>query len=201
MIKGPRTPSKRAPARSRGSAATALALLVGLAITTPSSARADEGERIFSIYGGVATFASGVGSGEEDTASGVGAQIGIDYERGLTRAVWFRASAGGALYTGRPTSASGQATAGLTYVFDVFKYVPYAHIGLGGAAIYLDRTPEADDADNGTELHPLVELGLGLDVLSKDDFSYGFHLRFQSFLDRTALALGGVRISWRWGFF
>lgn len=173
-------------------------LALGIAAAPGARARADEGESALSPYVGFASFAL---AEESDTTTGLGVGAGLDYERGLTEAIWLRLSAGGALYNGRPTAASGHATAGLTYVFDVLKYVPYAHLGLGGAVLYADHAPGEDQADNQTSLEPLIELGGGLDVLTDPDFSWGIHIRFGSFITRSALFTAGFRVSWRWGFF
>ena len=165
-----------------------------------ASAVADEGEKALSVYGGIASFA--VDDSESDeTSTGLGFGVGVDYEHGLTETIWLRISGGGALYTGRPTSASGQATLGLTYVFDVLKFVPYGHVGIGGAVLWADRAPGEPEPMRDTTAVPLVELGGGLDVLSNPDFSWGVQLRVQSFVTRTALFTGGLRLSWRWGFF
>lgn len=173
-----------------------MAALAILMAASPS-ARADEGETALSIYGGLASFAID----EEETTTGIGLGAGLDVERGLTESVWLRASGGGAIYRGRPTAFTAHATLGLTYAFDVLKYVPYAHLGGGATWIHADRTPGAPEADNQSSIEPLIEIGGGLDVLSDPDFSWGVQLRFESFVNRTALVTAGLRISWRWGFF
>jgi hypothetical protein len=178
-----------------------LIAITGLAtVAAATPAVADEGEKALSVYGGVASFAVD-GEDTDATSTGIGFGIGADYEHGITETLWLRVSGGGALYTGRPTSASGQATFGLTYVFDVLKYVPYGHVGVGGALLYADRAPDEPEPLRERSLVPLVELGGGLDILSNPDFSWGVHLRLQSFVTDTALFTGGIRVSWRWGFF
>ncbi len=151
-----------------------------------------------SAYGGLASVAAGIG---QDSVTEIGAGLGGDFELGLTQALWLRFSMGAGLYSGRPTSASGQATIGFTYVFDVLRYVPYAHLGIGGVALYADETPLADHSMNTTNFHPLIEIGAGVDILSASDYSWGLHVRAESFIDRTALFLAGARLSYRWGFF
>lgn len=177
-------------------------ILSAIAVTTLAAApaSADEGETALSAYGGLASFAVD-GEDSDETSTGLGFGVGIDYERGLTEALWLRLSGGGALYSGRPTSASGVATAGVTYVFDVLKYVPYGHVGVGGAVLWADRAPGEPEPRRETTLVPVIELGGGLDILSGDDFSWGVHLRLQSFVTETALFTAGLRLSWRWGFF
>lgn len=178
-----------------------LTLAAGLAMAvTAGPVWADEGEKALSVYGGFASFAVDP-DGSDETSTGLGFGAGVDYEHGITETVWIRLSGGGALYSGRPTSASGHATLGLTYVFDVFKYVPYGHVGVGGAVLWADRAPGEPEPMRETSLVPLVELGGGLDILSNPDFSWGVQLRLQSFVTQTALFTGGLRVSWRWGFF
>lgn len=163
-------------------------------------ALADEGETALSAYGGLASFAFDV-EDSDDTSTGIGFGAGVDYERGLTESIWLRLSGGGALYSGRPTSASGQATAGLTYVFDVLQYVPYGHIGAGAALLWADQAPGEPEPAREANLIPVLEIGGGLDILSGDDYSWGVHLRLQSFVTQAALFTAGLRASWRWGFF
>ena len=177
-----------------------LPLAIAALAVAASPAIADEGETTLSAYGGFASFAIDA-EDSDDTSTGLGFGLGVDYERGLTETLWLRLSGGGALYSGRPTSASGQATIGLTYVFDVLKYVPYGHVGAGGAVLWADRAPGEPEPMRETSLVPLIELGGGLDILSGDDFSWGVHLRLQSFVTQTALFTAGLRLSWRWGFF
>lgn len=164
-----------------------VALLVLLALPVGRAA-ADEGESAVSVGLGFASFAIT----EHD---GLGAGLGIDYERGLSDAFWLRASAAGAYYRAGDAGAAyaGQATVGLTYVIDVLKYVPYLHIGAGGAVL----GGESIDAD----VHPLAEIGVGLDILARRGLSYGPFARLGSFFDDSALLSAGVRLTWRWGFF
>lgn len=163
----------------------AVAALLVLGIATP--AIADEGESALSVALTYNTFHI-----PEHSPSGTG--LGIDYERGVTDVLWLRASAGGGVYFGDEAFAySSHGTVGVTYALDVIKYVPYVNLGLGGIVI------TAENID--TDLHPLVELGGGLDVLVSRNLSWGVRARFESYLDRTAFVSAGARLSWRWGFF
>jgi len=160
--------------------AVVLALLAG-------PARADDGESALSLSAGYASFAIP----EHEPPGGA---LGLELEHGLSDVFWLRAAASGGIYgaDGGPSYAA-QGTIGITYVVDVVKYVPYLHAGIGGVGIFggaLDR-----------QLHPVAELGAGLDILARRDLSWGPWLRLASFLDDSEFVSGGLRLSWRWGFF
>ena len=91
------------------------------------------------------------------------------------------------------TSYAGHGAVGLTYVIDVLKYVPYLHAGIGAALL--------GGGALDSKVHPVAELGLGLDVLSRRGLSYGAFVRLGSFLDDSAFVTAGLRLTWRWGFF
>ena len=150
-------------------------------------ARADDGESALSVSLGYASFAI------PDTEPPGGA-FGLDSERGLSDVFWLRAAAAGAVYGSDGGPSYGvQGSLGLTYVVDVVEYVPYLHAGIGGVGLFggeLER-----------QLHPVAELGAGLDILARRDLSWGPWLRLASFLDDSQFLSGGVRLSWRWGFF
>lgn len=164
------------------------ALLAALLVLAAlPSARADDGESALSVSLGYASFAI------PDHAPPGGA-FGLEYERGLSDVFWLRAAAAGGVYgaDGGPSYAA-QGSLGLTYVVDVMKYVPYLHAGIGGVGLFggeLDR-----------QLHLVAELGAGIDILARRDLSWGPWLRLASFLDDSEFVSGGVRLSWRWGFF
>ena len=166
-----------------------VALLALAMALVPRPAAADEGESALSVGLAFATFSI-------PDHDGQGGALGLDYERGLSDAFWLRASAAGAVYRGGDedgTSYAGHGTLGLTYVIDVLKYVPYLHAGIGGVA----QGGGALD----TEVHPVAEIGIGLDILSRRGLSYGPFARLASYLDDSAFVTAGVRLTWRWGFF
>lgn len=166
-------------------AAAAFVLALGLG---QADAAADEGETALSGSLSFATFAV-------PDHDAVGGALGIDYERGLTRSLWLRASAGGGLYSEDDSLAgSVHGTVGVTYAFDVLKYVPYANLGIGGIYVGGGSLEES-------HLEPLVEIGGGLDILVSRNVSWGLVARFESFLDRTAFFTAGARLTYRWGFF
>lgn len=167
----------------------ALAASLGLALLLPAAAAAEEGESALSIGGGLATFTM-------PDLGGLGGLFGGDYERGLSNTFWLRASAAGAIYRGSDGEGAlyaGRATVGLTYVVDVLKYVPYIHLGAGGLAL--------GGAEASAEIHPIGELGVGLDVLLRRGLSYGPFARIQTSFDESAFVELGARVTWRWGFF
>lgn len=122
-----------------------------------------------------------------------GGALGIDYEYRVTDAVAVRGSGSGGVYDADGTAYSGQAVLGLTYAFDVIKYVPYANAGIGAIVL----TGDAFE----TDVNPLVEVGVGVDVLHSRTFSYGVVARFETLLEKTSYFTAATRLSWRWGFF
>src|SRR5262245_40411160 len=163
------------------------ALAIALLAVLNGPARADDGESAISISAGYASFAIP----EPEPPGGA---LGLEYEHGLSDVFWLRAAAAGGVYgaDGGPSYAA-QGSIGLTYVVDVVKYIPYLHLGIGGVGVFggaLDR-----------QLHPIAELGVGLDILARRDLSWGPWLRLASFLDDSEFVSGGLRLSWRWGFF
>ena len=92
-----------------------------------------------------------------------------------------------------PTSMAGLIDAGVTYRFDVLKYVPYATAGVGAllpAGGPLARSPSAG-----------VVVGGGLDVLASRERSWGLELRLASFGGDVTVVTIGVRGTARWGYF
>ncbi|HEU5059998.1 MAG TPA: hypothetical protein VFU21_25880 [Kofleriaceae bacterium] len=164
-------------------------LLAALALVAAAAApaRADEGESALSVSLGYASFAIP----EHEPPGGA---VGLEYERGLSDVFWLRAAAAGGVYgSGGGPSYGAHGSLGLTYVVDVLKYVPYLHAGLGGVGLF--------GGELDSELHPVAELGAGLDILARRDLSWGPWLRLASFLDDSQFVSGGVRLSWRWGYF
>ncbi len=130
-------------------------------------------------------------SDQEESASG--AAVGVEYERGVTDAVWLRGQAGIGVYPLGDWSYSGDASVGFTYALDVIRYVPYVKGGLGALAV--------TGAEVDTALYPLVEAGAGLDILHSRSLSYGAFARLEAFFEGTAFFTAGARVSYRWGFF
>jgi hypothetical protein len=162
-----------------------LALAAALA---PSVAAASEGESVLSLSLGYAGYSL---ADQEKSASG--ALFGVEYERGITDALWLRGQLGYGAYPFGEFSHSGDASFGLTYAIDVLKYVPYVKGGLGVLGV---AGPAVD-----TAIYPLVEIGAGLDILRSRSFSYGIEARVEAFFEGTAFFTAGARLSYRWGFF
>ena len=153
----------------------------------PRPVRADEGQSALSVSVGYQSFTV-------PKHAPPGGGVGLEYERGLGQAFSLRAAAGGGLFDeSGQASYSGQATLGLTYVVDIIKYVPYLTGGLGATVL--------GGGAVDTEVHPVVELGAGIDLLTRRGLSYGAWVRVASFLDDSALYGAGLRVTWRWGFF
>jgi len=167
----------------RRAVATAAALVCVLA---GPAARAEDGERAFSLSLSYASYTIP----DHEPLGGV---IGVDYERGLSDAVWVRGSAGGGLYYSDGPAYSGHAIIGLTYAFDVLKYVPYANVGAGAIVV------AGDEFD--TEIEPLIEIGAGIDFLRSREFSWGFVVRYETYTHETSFVTAGARMTWRSGFF
>lgn len=165
--------------------------VLSLVLLSPSAVQADEGESALSLN------AAGIGFSVPDH-SPKGGSLGFDYERGITDILWLRASAGGGvLRDGGSPAYAGYSEVGITYVIDVLRYVPYINLGVGGVYLHVDEP--GDDFENG--LKPLISVGAGVDLHTRRGRSYGIFTRYESFLGRSALFLGGARMSWRWGFF
>jgi hypothetical protein len=168
-----------------------------LVLLLPARVLAAEGEHALSATPSFARFSFSMerpGQPAPETISGLGGALHVDYEYGLTDTLWLRATLGAGLHRVEDGRArSGLATAGLTYAFDVLRYVPYLNLGAGVLVV------DGDGFDRRIE--PLVELGVGLDVLHSRSFSYGVALRFDAFASSATYFSAGLRASYRWGWF
>lgn len=163
----------------------AFAVLVALA-AAPAPVLAADGESALSLSLGYATYI-------QPEYNPHGGALGMAYERGFSDALSWRISGGAGAYYRDDLTYSGHLTAGLTYLFDVLKYVPYVNAGLGGIVIA--------GGDRGVDVKPLIELGAGLDILRSRTSSYGVYVRFETLLQETSFFTAGARVTWRWGFF
>jgi hypothetical protein len=161
-----------------------LAVVVILLASGPATA--DEGESQLSLALGYATFS--VPDYRPD-----GGAIGLQYERGITPILSLHTQLSGGVYYQDDIAYSGQATVGLTYLFDVLKYIPYATVGVG-AMVIAGNSVE-------TDVSPIAALSLGLEILHSRTFSYGPQARFETFFDQPKFFSAGLRLTWRWGFF
>lgn len=166
-------------------------VLVLAALLAPALAHASEGEKALSV--GAAYTAVSV-SQDDKARTGQGGVVTLEYEYALGDAYGVRATAtGGPLHGPDGWAYGAAASVGLTYRFDVVKYVPY--FGAGAGALLL--------GGSGYEraIRPVLELNVGLDVLRSRTSSWGLDVRLASFVGSTVVFTIGPRFSWRWGYF
>ena len=166
-----------------------------LALPLPS-AFAAEGEQGLSVSAGYANLSIPQTADDgSDTDLGVhGGMAQIDWERGLNDTLWFRAAASGGFYDGPVNFAySAAVVADLVYRFDYIRYVPYLFGGAGGVLGF------GEGVD--TKILPVVELGIGLDVLESRDFSWGLEIKADASYSFARFVTVGAKASWRWGYF
>ena len=175
-------------------------VLALLLLATPAWA---EGDRALSAGLGWATFsvpgkATGNQAPPDITPDGGGA-ISASYEHAIGTDVALRGElAFGMFYGGAGKGQSnlsfaGLADAGITFRFDVLKYVPYAFGGVGG--VFSGGGP----IDNGADF--VLCVGGGLDVLQSRSRSWGVEGRLASFGGDITLFTVGLRGTIRWGYF
>jgi hypothetical protein len=123
-----------------------------------------------------------------------GGAVAVEYERGISEALSWRVALAGAVFGVDGLSGGGWASGGLTYRFDVLKYVPYAVGGVGGVVI-------AGGPLEDTVVDPALEVGLGLDILTGRARSWGIEARAVTFPGDIVVVTFGVRGTARWGYF
>lgn len=172
-----------------------------LAISTQAHA---EGERALSVGLGWATFSTPgpkpPGNMEPTTVSpDVGGALAFTYEHAVGSDFSLRAEGGGGMFYGGQSktqtavSYAGFGDAGITFRFDVLKYVPYAFGGLG--VVETTGGPML----SGTNF--VVALGGGVDMLVSRKRSYGLEARLASFGGDVTIFTLGLRATARWGYF
>lgn len=171
-----------------------------LLIATPAWA---EGERALSAGLGWATFAvPGKAMGNQtppDITPDIGGAASLTYEQAIGTDVALRGElAGGVFYGGAGKgqsnlSGAGLVDAGITFRFDVLKYVPYAFGGVGGVV------SGGGPIDNGVDF--VLVVGGGLDVLQSRERSWGIEGKLASFGGDITLLTVGLRGTLRWGYF
>lgn len=183
--------------------AVPLPVLLGLALVSlPRTARA-EGDRALSLTLGWATFSTTGEAVKNMTPPTIspdaGGSLGLTYEYAVSSDLSLRGElVGGAFYGGGTEQQSkgsyaGLADVGVTFRFDVLKYVPYAFAGIGGVA--------STGGPIDSQLDLVVAIGGGLDVLTSRSRSYGVEARLASFGGDITLFTLGVRGTIRWGYF
>lgn len=162
-----------------------------------------EGERALSAGLGWATFSTpGVKTGNMEPPAvtpDVGGTLSVSYEHAIGSDFSLRAETVGSLFYGgksKDDSALSYAVlgdAGITFRFDVLKYVPYAFGGVGG--VLTSGGPIDDQAQL------VLAIGGGLDVLVDRARSWGIEGRLASFGGDVTIFTLGVRATTRWGYF
>jgi hypothetical protein len=183
-----RAPARRLPPVLIATWAGALAHVGGVAPTT-----AGDGESAASAAIGLATYATPDERGDEMLTPLAGATLQATYERGFGDYASWRAHLAGAIYGGGGVAGTGLATIGLSYRFDVLRYVPYGFVGVGGLV------RGGGPFDTGVE--PALELGGGVEVLRGRARSWGLAAAVTSFASDTTTVSVTVRSTWRWGYF
>jgi hypothetical protein len=162
-----------------------------------------ENERALSVSLAWATFAvPGVAEGNMEPPTvtpTVGGALATSYEHAIGSDFSLRGElAGGLFYGGHKMDQSamsyaGLADAGVTFRFDVLKFVPYAFGGIG--AVVTSGGP----IGSGGNL--VLAVGGGLDILASRSKSWGFEARLASFGGDLTIFTIGVRATTRWGYF
>ena len=172
-----------------------------LAISTQAHA---EGERALSVGLGWATFSTpgpkpAANMEPTQVSPDVGGALAVTYEHAIGSDFSLRAEGGGGLFYGgqakdqTAVSYAGFGDAGISFRFDVLKYVPYAFGGLG----VVETT--GGPILSGTNF--VVALGGGVDMLVSRKRSYGIEGRLASFGGDVTIFTIGLRATTRWGYF
>jgi hypothetical protein len=175
-------------------------VLALLLLATPAWA---EGERALSLGLGWATFSvPGKATGNQtppDITPDAGGALSVTYEQAIGTDVALRGELAGGMFWGGAgkrqsnLSGAGLVDAGITFRFDVLKYVPYAFGGVGGIV------SGGGPIDNGLDF--VLVVGGGLDVLQSRDRSWGIEGKLASFGGDITLLTVGLRGTLRWGYF
>jgi hypothetical protein len=171
-----------------GTIVVALVAVVSAHAETPQAISARVGYATFSALG----KASGSQPPPSISPTGGGA-IAFSYERTLSTEVSLRGSLAAGLFLGGGTSYYGEAAVGVTFRFDVLKYVPYAFAQVGGIDRGGGKLPSGIDA--------VLCLGGGVDILSSRSRSWGIEGQLSSFGGSITVFTIGLRGTHRWGFF
>lgn len=178
------------------------ALVIAL-IALAAAPAAAESERALSVGLGWATF-SVPGEAVNNMAPpsitpDVGGALSVSYEQAVGTDFALRGELTGGLFYGGGTEKQSKGSyallgdVGVTFRFDVLKYVPYLFGGLGAVA----TTGGPIDGD----IDLVLAIGGGLDVLVNRARSYGFEARLASFGGDTTVFTLGLRGTVRWGYF
>jgi hypothetical protein len=169
-------------------------------VATPAWA---EGERALSAGLSYATFSvpgKAMGNQAPPTlAPDGGLSLSVSHERAIGSDFSLRGElAGAGFYGGNDKTQSALSYAGLvdvgvTFRFDILKYVPYAFGGVGGVVT------GGGPIDTGADF--VLVVGGGCDWLVSRDRSYGVEGRLASFGGDVTVFTLGLRGTVRWGYF
>jgi hypothetical protein len=172
-------------------------VLVPFGLAAIASHAHAETEQAVSVGVGYATYAAlgkAMGNMPPPTITPTaGAGVRLGYERALSQELSMRGAVAAGGFVGGGTAHYGEAAVGVTFRFDVLKYVPYAFAEIG----LLQR----GGGPLSTGLDPVLCLGGGLDVLASRSRSWGFEAQLSSFGGSTTVFTIGLRGTHRWGFF
>jgi hypothetical protein len=181
----------------------ALVLLPVIGLAAPAGADGDD--RALSLSLGYATFSEPGKPAHNQQSTTITPDFGITpsiiYEHGFATDFSLRGELGGALFYGGQnintkntgtTSWMGMADVGITFRFDVLKYVPYAFGGIGG------EYSTGGALDNG--FVPALVVGGGLDILQNRARSWGIEARIVGFSTDTTVFTLSLRGTLRWGY-
>jgi hypothetical protein len=188
--------------RSAVLAIVAVAIVAAIVAASGGTASAD-GDRAVSVSLSWATV-SAPGRAMEDqvpptVSPDIGGALALSYEHTVSTDVSLRAELAGGVFHGGAMEMQGNTSfallgdAGVTFRFDVLKFVPYAFGGLGAVAA------GGGPLEGGVDL--VLVAGGGLDWLRSRERSYGVEARVASFVGDLTVVTFGVRGTLRWGFF
>lgn len=172
-------------------------MLVPFGLAAIASGAHAETEQAVSVGLGYATYAAlgkAMGNMPPPTITPTaGVALRVGYERAISQELSMRGAVSGGGFGGGGTAFYGEAAVGVTFRFDVLKYVPYAFAEIG----VLQR----GGGPLSTGIAPVLCLGGGVDVLASRSRSWGIEAQLSSFGGSTTVFTIGVRGTHRWGFF
>jgi hypothetical protein len=162
-----------------------------------------EGDRALSLGVGWATFSAPGKATNNQTPPTVTPEVGgtlsVIYEHAVGSDFSLRGEAAGSMFYGGAgkgqsnTSYGALGDVGVTFRFDVLKYVPYAFGGVGGVV------SGGGPISRGGEF--VIVVGGGLDWLVSRSRSFGVEGRLASFGGDVTIFTLGLRGTVRWGYF
>jgi len=184
---------------------TSRALLLLPAIGLAAPAHADGDDRALSLSFGYATFSEPGKPTNNSQSTSITPDFGLTpsvmYEHAVSTDLSLRGELGGGFFYGgrsmNPKNTGdvswlGIADVGITFRFDVLRYVPYGFGGIGG------MVSTGGALDGGAV--PVIVVGGGLDILQNRARSWGFEARLVGFASDVTVFTIGLRGTARWGY-